>query len=195
MRSDIPAVAPFLRSDNQRRILAEILLADRELTLSEVAHATQVPAPTVQREVDRLAEAGIIAARKQGRNRLVSANDSYPLMAPLVQIITATYGTTPVIRDVFSGLVGLDHLIVFGSWASRLSGIHGRFPGDVDVLLVGADVSHLDAYRRAEAARARIGREVNPPVVSPARWQSADDGFIREIKSQPYVELEVNHVS
>lgn len=184
-------MAPFLRSDNQGRILGEILLADRELTLSEVAQVTLVPLPTVQREVDRLAQAGIIKARKQGRNRLVSADAAYPLIAPLTQIIAASYGPTPIIHEAFSGLEGLEHLIIFGSWASRLTGIHGPFPGDIDVLLVSTDVSKLEAYRRAEAARARIGREVNPTVVSPERWATADDGFIREIRSQPYVELEV----
>ncbi len=195
MRSDSPAVAPFLRSDNQARILAEILLTDREPTLSEIAHATLVPLPTVQREVDRLTQAGITKSRKQGRNRLVSADTTYPLLSPLTQIIAASYGPTPLIQEAFAGLEGLEHLLIFGSWASRLSGVHGPFPGDIDVLLVGADVSKLDAYRRAESARARIGREVNPTVVSPERWASADDGFIQEIKSQPFVELEVTHGS
>ena len=193
MRSDSPAVAPFLRSDSQARILAEILLTDREQTLSEIAHATHVALPTVQREVDRLTRAGITKGRKQGRNRLVSADSTYPLIGPLTQIIAASYGPTTIIHEVFAGLEGLEHLIIFGSWASRLAGIHGPFPGDIDVLLVGADLSKLDAYRAAEAARARIGREVNPTVVSPKRWAEAKDGFIQEIKSQPFVELEVTH--
>jgi DNA-binding transcriptional ArsR family regulator len=192
MRSDGPAVAPFLRSDNQSRILAEILLAERERTLSEIAAATLVPLPTVQREIDRLARAGIIKARKQGRNRLVEPNGNYALIAPLTQIIAATYGPTPIIQEAFGTMDGLEQLIVFGSWASRLSGVHGPFPGDVDVLLVGRDLSQLDAYRRAEAARTRVGRDVNPTVVSPERWSAAEDGFVREVKSQPYVELEVN---
>lgn len=191
MRSEGPAVAPFLRSDNQARILAEILLTDRERTLSEIAHATLVPLPTVQREVDRLTQAGITRTRKQGRNRLVSTDTTYPLLTPLTQIIAATYGPTPLIQEAFASLTGLGKLIVFGSWASRLAGVHGPFPGDIDVLVVGTDVSKLDAYRRAETARARIGRDVNPTVISAERWANADDGFIQEIKSHPYVELEV----
>ncbi|WP_062379601.1 MarR family transcriptional regulator [Demequina pelophila] len=188
MRNDVPAVAPFLRSDSQARILAETLLREGEHTVGEIAARTGIPRPTVSREVARLAAAGILTSRKVGPARLVAANPDYPLAAPLAQIIAATYGPAALVHDAFADLPGLEHLIVFGSWAARLAGQPGRFPGDVDILIVG-DVSKMDAYGIADDLGRTIGRPVNVTVMSADRWNGDGDGFVLDIKGNPTMVL------
>lgn len=191
MRNEAPAIAPFIRSDALGRLLSVILVGEREeLSLSEVAAGAQVPLTTVQREVDRLAAAGVVETRKLGPARLVRANEEYPLLSPLRQIIAAAFGPIPVIQEAFQGLPGLERLIIFGSWAARINGAQGRFPGDVDVLVVGTG-SRLEAIECALDASERVGREVNVTVVRPERWNGVGDGFIADIKSKDHLELEV----
>jgi len=190
MRNEKPPLAPYLRSDSQARVLAEILLRDGEVAMSEVVARSGVQQSTVSREVAQLARAGVVATRTIGRNRMLSANGDYPLIAPLTQIIAATYGPGALVEEAFAHLGGLRELAIFGSWAARIRGERGPMPGDVDVLLVG-DVSTLAAYAAADALGERLGREVNVTVLSTDRWTRADDGFVRELRSRPLVQLEV----
>ena len=189
MRSVPPAVAPFFRSDAQGRILAAVLLDGAERPLSEVASVADTPLTTVQRELGRLETAGVVTSRKVGPARLVTPNPAYPLREPLTQIVAATYGPSQAVREAFADLDGVAQLIIFGSWAARICGQPGRFPGDVDVLVVGS-ASRLAAIDCAITASERIGREVNVTVVTAQRWTEASDGFIADIKSKPYLTLE-----
>ncbi|MCL2466780.1 MAG: winged helix-turn-helix domain-containing protein [Micrococcales bacterium] len=192
MRSVPPAVAPFFRSDAQGRILAAILLDGDERPLTDVAAGADTPLTTVQREVGRLETAGVVTSRKVGPARLVKADPAYPLREPLTQIVAATYGPAQAVREAFADLDGVEHLIIFGSWAARICGQPGGFPGDLDVLVVGT-ASRLAAIDRAITASERIGREVNVTVVVTQRWADASDGFIADIKSKPYLTLEPLH--
>lgn len=188
MRNDVPAIAPFLRSESQARLLAEVLLSDDEWTLGDLAQSSGVALPTVQREVDRLAEAGIVLTRKVGRNRLVRPSPDYPLRAPLTQIIAATFGPAVLIREAFASLAGVEHVVIFGSWVARMEGGPGPFPGDVDVLLVG-HADRLEAYEAAEELSEEIGREVQVTLMDPSQWEQGDDGLVRDIKSKPLLEV------
>lgn len=188
MRSESPAIAPFLRSETQARMLAELLLSPTEFTMSELAQATDAQLPTIQREVERLDRAQIITSRKVGRSRLVRANQDYPLYDPLAKIIAATHGPAGLVDKTFSTLSGVREIIIFGSWAARMAGIKGPFPRDVDVILVG-DVNRLDAYDAAGNLSNRIGREINVTIVSSQRWHDVDDGFIQNVKSNPMIAM------
>jgi predicted nucleotidyltransferase len=189
MRSSPSVIAPFFRSDAQGRILAAALLDPVERPLSDIAVRTDTPLTTVQREVSTLETAGVLISRKVGAARLVTANVDYPLLEPLRQIVAATYGPVDAVREAFAGLEGVDELIVFGSWAARMEGIPGGFPGDVDVLVVGT-APRMAAIERAIIASERIGREVNVTVVGRRRWEEASDGFVRDVKSKPRLTLE-----
>lgn len=169
-------------------ILACVLLTAEEQSLSNVASVADVPLTTVQREVDRLAEAGVFITRKRGNTRLVRANDEYPLLLPLREIVAATHGPQQVIADRYSSLEGAQLVAIFGSWAARLAGEAGPMPNDIDVLVVG-DVDEMEVDLIAVEASREIGREINPVVVSARRWDVAVDGFVSELRSRPLVAL------
>ncbi len=112
MRTKPSVLAPFFRSDAQGKILAAILLAGApEQPLTNVARDAAVPLTTVLREVDRLEKAGVVRTRKLGQARLVSADEAYPLAAPLAQIVAATYGPLPAVDSTTN--VTLDSLIFY----------------------------------------------------------------------------------
>lgn len=181
-------LAPFYRSDAQGAILANVLLQPAEESLSSVASATGVPLTTVQREVARLAEAGVFITRKQGNTRLVRPDPDYPLLTPLRQIAAATHGPQRAVQEAFAGLDGVESVAIFGSWAARMAGEPGPMPADIDVLIVGG-VGQTEANLTAIRASRRIDREVNPIVISPERWQAAADGFIIELQRRPLIVL------
>jgi DNA-binding IclR family transcriptional regulator len=75
---------PVFRSQHQAELLMWLLLhPDREYGVSDLAERLGVPLSTLHREVVRLGEAGLIASRTLGRNRLVRANTEHPAAGPL----------------------------------------------------------------------------------------------------------------
>lgn len=178
---------PIFRSRHQAEFLAHLLQhPDVEYTLSELARIIDVPLSTLQREADRLADAGLIRDRKQGRNRLVAANSANPATAPLTQLLSLTFSPLPVIAEEFSIVAGTEAVIIFGSWAARYAGIPGPPPNDIDVLVIGTP-SQLDLFTAADRAQARIGIEVNPVHCTPERWATpGDDPLIIQIHQSPH---------
>ncbi|GAB96783.1 hypothetical protein KILIM_048_00210, partial [Kineosphaera limosa NBRC 100340] len=71
MKDGAPALLPLLRSRAQGDIIAWIMLhPEDESSLTEIARATNTSGATVMREVDRLADAGLIRESRRGNQRL-----------------------------------------------------------------------------------------------------------------------------
>ena len=187
MKVPVPSLAPILRSDTQGRILARLFVDPaKSYNLTELVKWAGSSMPTVQREIGRAEQAGIVTTQKVGPTRLVRANPDHPLFTPLGQIVAATYGPPAVIAREFEGIDGAQAVAVFGSWAARYLGQPGRAPNDIDVLVIGAPDRNAvdDAAERAERA---IGLPVQATVRSCAQWSAARDSFIQEVKSRPLV--------
>ena len=190
MRSKSPPLLPIFRTRTQGEILALVLdQPNREWTISELATATEVALTSVQSEVARLEAGDLITSRKIGRNRLVRANKANPIIDPLTQVVLLSFGPKVVIAQEFAPLHA-DHVLIFGSWAARFAGHTGIAPDDIDVLVVGNNVSRTDVYAAAERAQQRIKRPVNPVVRSRDSWISPEgDPLLDEIVRRPYVDI------
>jgi DNA-binding transcriptional ArsR family regulator len=189
MRSHASALAPVLRSDAQARLLAVLLLhPSLELSATDLAARLGVPLSTLHGEVQRLLTAGILTAREVGRTKLLRANPDNRMVAPLTELVLTSFGPDVIVREEFADLAGVDQVLVFGSWAARSQGDPGPLPRDVDVLVVGRP-HRTEVYDAADRAQERLGFPVNPTVVSPDRWQAADDPLIRQVQSSPTVQV------
>ena len=186
-----PSLTPFLRTDVQGLLLAALLLhPEREFTITELAIRAGTSLPTAVREIDRLAKSEFVTVRPVGRNRNIRANAEHPLFAPMQEIITYAYGPKAIIEPLVAELKGIEAAYIYGSWAARLHGIAGPNPSDIDVLLIGLP-NRLAALKVAEVASAKLDREVNVQIQSPAVWASGTDPFIKTLKSQPLVKMSV----
>lgn len=195
VKTSAAQLTPFVRSDAVGAILAETLgHPDREFSLAELGRRTGVSGPVVHREVGRLVQNGILRDRFEGRSRLVRANGDHPLFALMRDLIAATYGPVPVLRELFEDVDGVERLFVYGSWAARRAGDGGAFPNDIDVLVVG------DAARRilsniATDAGSRLDAPVNIARVAPEEWEADDPSpFIATIRSRPMVDVRTGEV-
>jgi predicted nucleotidyltransferase len=183
-----PPLLPLLRSRLQAEILTLVLLTpDREWTLTELASRVRASVSSVQREVVRAEQAGVMASRRVGNTRLVKAATS-PLTAPLTDLLLRSFGPRQVLAEELSVVPGIECAYLFGSWAARYAGQEGRPPADLDVLVIGApDRDALDDA--AQRAGARLAREVNVTIRSTDWWRSGDDGFHSEIMRRPLVQI------
>jgi predicted nucleotidyltransferase len=186
MKVPAPSLAPILRSDTQGRILARLLTdPGRAYNLTELVEWAGSSMPTVQREVGRAEEAGLVTTEKVGPTRLVRANPEHPLFEATRQVILGTYGPPAVVAREFEG-IDADAVLLFGSWAARYLGQPGRAPNDIDVLVIGLPDRDAvdDAAERVERA---IGMPVQATLRSRSQWTAERDSFVREVKSRPLV--------
>lgn len=185
-RSSPPPLLPLLRSRLQAETLTIVLLnPGQEWTLTELASRTGASVSSVQREITRAEQTGVVSSRRLGSARLVKAADS-PLTVPLTELLLRSFGPRQVLAEELQGVEGVERAYLFGSWAARYTGEGGRPPADLDVLVIGApDRDDLDdAAQRAEG---RLAREVNVTIRSPAWWREGTDGFHADVTRRPLV--------
>lgn len=186
MQGESPPLLPLLRSRHQAEILTLVLLSpEHEWSLTELATRVGSSVATAQREVTRAEQTGVVTSRRLGNTRLVTSAQS-PLTEPLTELLLRSFGPRHVIADELSGLAGIDHAMIFGSWAARYVGERGRAPADIDLLIIGTP--DRDAlFDATERASARLAREVNVTLRSYQWWLSGNDGFHTEVTSRPLV--------
>lgn len=131
---------------------------------------------------------GILTTTRLGRALLVSVNDANPAVGPLRELVLIAFGPRQVVTNEFTPIAGVTELAIFGSWAARYRGEGGPIPGDVDVLVV-VDMDRNAIYDAADRATRRLRRDVNPTVVSAARWTAGTEPFLRQVRSRPLVSL------
>jgi len=189
MRSPPPALLPILRSQVAGDLLALLYLhPDAEYSLTEAADAIHASLNAVHHEATRLAEAGLINARKRGNLRLVRAETDSLLSRPLTDLLAVTYGPLPVLTELLAAVQGVAEAYIYGSWAARYRGEPGPIPVDVDVLVIGtASLDDLDDA--AEQAEQTLRRPVNIRRIRPETWGQADpaDRFLQSVRSRPLV--------
>lgn len=187
-KSSPPPLLPLLRSRLQAEILTLVLLGpEQEWSLTGLASRTGASVSSVQREITRAEQAGVVSSRRLGSTRLVKAADS-PLTAPLTELLLRSFGPRQVLAEELEGVEGIERAYLFGSWAARYAGEAGRPPADLDVLVIGApDRDELD--EAAQRTASRLAREVNVTIRSPAWWREGTDGFHTDVTRRPLVRL------
>lgn len=162
-----------------------MLHPEQEYGVTELAKRLGVPLSTLHREVIRLDQAGLIASRTLGRNRLIRASLDHPASRALTQLLEITFGPKAVIAEEFA-IDGAEQVVIFGSWAARYAGEVGRPPHDIDVLVVGK-VDRADLYEAADRASTRLGLEVNPVVRATNQWADPSDALVSQIKKSAHI--------
>ena len=177
----------------QGDLLALLFLhPEDEYNLSEIAAVIGTSVKTVQQEVVRLVDAGILAERRSGNQRMVRAATDTILSRPLTDLLSVTFGPLPLLVDLLGPIADVDQAYIYGSWAARYQGGSGPIPADVDVLVIGSPtLDDLDEV--AEEAQRRLRRPVNIRRIRPDAWHDPDpaDPFLASVRSRPLVVLEV----
>jgi predicted nucleotidyltransferase len=180
---------PILRSRLQAEVLTAVLLdPDREWTLTELAGLVGASVATVQREIRRAEEAGVVGTRRLGNTRLVRAEPGGDLTEALTELLLRSFGPKYVLADALHEVAGLEAAYLFGSWAARYAGDRGPAPHDIDVLVIGQpDRDALDDA--ISAAERRLSRRIDVTIRRRSWWETGDDSFREEIAKRPLVEI------
>lgn len=189
MRGQPPPLLPILRSASQAELLWAILSdPTRERSLTELAEQVAISIPTVAREVERAARAGLVQVRKVGRTNLVSANFESEYSEPLRRLLLIAVGPRRVIAEALDGIPGIEEAYLFGSWADRYSGNEGELPRDIDLLIIGSP-NRSAVYTAIEPLETELGRPIQVVFRSVEQWSHLREPFVATVRSRPLVPL------
>jgi predicted nucleotidyltransferase len=184
-----PQLIELLFGAYRRQVLSLLLLRpDESFYVREIGRLTGVPAGSLHRELKALSRAGLLVRTAAGNQVRYQASRDCPIYEELAAIFRKTAGLADVLRDLLSPLAAeISLAFVFGSVAQGKA----KATSDIDLLVVGS-VSFPTVVEACHRGRERLGREVNPVVMSGAAFRAKlrqNDRFISRVLKEPKIFL------
>lgn len=180
------SLAEALFSRVQLRVLTLLFgQPDRSFHASEIIRLAASGSGAVQRELKRLAGAGLIDVTASANRKLYRANRSSPLFDDLHGMIIKTSGLIEPLRAALQPLAkSIEAAFVYGSVARG----GDKAGSDIDLMIIADDLAYGDIYKALQKAEDKLRRPVNPNLMTKREWRrkSADEGaFAAKIARQP----------
>ena len=162
---------------------------DRSYYLNEVVRLAAMGKGAITRELAKLCESGLLVKSKQGNQNHYQANQASPIFNELVGIVKKTFGVAGVLRSALTPLLSqLEQAFVYGSIAKG----EDHSGSDVDVMLVGDDLSYSEIMQLIEPVEGQLQRPVNPTLYSPSEFAvrlNEGQNFLTQVMAQPRINL------
>lgn len=171
----------------RRQVLSLLLLKpDESYYVREIGRLTGVPTGSLHRELKALTEAGLLIRKASGNQVRYQASRDCPIYQDLAGIFRKTAGLADVLRESLSSVADeIAFAFVFGSVAQGKE----KPTSDIDFLVVGS-MSFENVVEACHVARERLGREVNPVVMSKDAFRAKERGrdrFISRVLKEPKI--------
>ena len=184
------SLASALFTGTQQRVLGLLFgQPARSFYATELIGLAGAGSGAVQRELARLARSGLVTVRPVGNQRHYQANPDSPLFTELCGIAQKTVGLAEPLRDAMLPFEAkISAAFVYGSVAKR----QDTAASDIDLMVVSETLSYSDMFTALEVAATRLGRSVNPTILTRktlARRVKDDNAFVKRVLSQPKIWL------
>lgn len=184
------SITTTLFSDGQSRVYRWVFgQPEREFYLSELRRLTGLGSATLQRELNKLADAGLVLSERVGNLRRFRANPQSPVFNELVGLTRKTLGAEPLLRDALQALaVDIEGAWIYGSYAKGAD----TADSDIDLMIVSKTLTLSRVFEAVQPAEAQLGRKVNPTLYTPAEFakrRAEKDSFVNRVLAQPVVPL------
>ena len=184
------SIATALFSDSQARLFSWLFgQPERSYHLSELRRLSELGSASLQRELNRLVDAGLVVSERVGNLRRFQANPQSSVYAELVALTRKTLGTVPLLRDALQPIAArLETAFIYGSVARQTD----TAQSDIDLILVGEDLSLNEILTLLLPLESQLGRKINPNCYTPdeyARRLAEPDSFVNRVLAQPILPL------
>jgi DNA-binding transcriptional ArsR family regulator len=173
-----------------RRAVLGLLYArpDEAFYLRQITREVQAGQGAVQRELQRLADAGLLTREARGREIHYRANRACPIFAEVHGLVLKTVGLADVLRIALTPVQdALTLAVVYGSQAAGTA----SSGSDVDLLVVGT-VDEIALHKAIGQAETRLARTVNYTLLSPrefGRQRRQRGGFVARVLAGPTIPI------
>jgi predicted nucleotidyltransferase len=190
MTMAVTSVGDALFTKAQQKLLALFFgRPDKIFYLNEVVRYAAMGKGVISRELVKMTDAGLLVESKQGNQNHYQANADSPVFNELKQIALKTFGIAGVLRAGLAPLLPrLEQAFVHGSIAKG----EDHAASDVDIMLVGYDLSYSEVMEMLEPIEQALQRSVNPTQYSPAEFaerMAAGQPFLTKVMAQARIDL------
>lgn len=158
---------------------------DRSFYMNELMRLTGLSSASLQQELRRLTLAGLVQSTRMGNLRVLQANPASPLFTELVSLTRKTCGVAAVLKQSLESLrPKLTRALIYGSVARQ----EDNSASDVDIMLVGVDLTLAEVLQHLQPAEEALGRKVNPACYTVQEFEQrrVDPGsFVNKVLAQP----------
>ena len=184
------SLADSLFTGTQQRVLGLLFgQPTRSYFANELIGMAGAGSGAVQRELARLTRGGLVTVRPVGNQKHYQANPDSPLFEELCGIAQKTVGLAVPLREALLPLAPqIQAAFVYGSVAKR----QDTAASDIDLMLISDTLTHSDTFAALESATVRLGRTVNPTILSRkalAKRVKEDNAFAKRVLSQAKIWL------
>lgn len=174
----------------QQKVLALFFgQPDSSFYLNEVVRIAAMGKGVVSRELKKLADAGLLRVSKQGNQNHYQANKDCPIFNDILNIVKKTFGVKGVLQSALAPILPqLQQAFIYGSVAKGDE--HNQ--SDIDVMLVGEDLSYSEVMTLLDVAEIQLQREINPTIYSHNEFEQRikeGQGFLNKVMSLPRIDL------
>ncbi len=161
-------------------LLTKVMLnPEKEYHIRELSKNLNIPYGMVYREIKNLVSLGILNERKVGKITLISPNKNLAYFNDLKGIIVKTTGIAEPLKEALSGIEGIRHALIFGSFARG----DETEKSDVDVLIIG-DADEEKILRELRKLEKDLEREINYIL-----WK--EEEFLDRVKNKHHLLVDI----
>src|SRR6266852_335876 len=174
-------LAPLLFGAYRRDVLALLLLhPETSLHVREIARATGTTPGTLLRELNRLADAGVLTRKPVGNQVHFQADTRCPIHEDLRNLLKKTVGVVDVLREALAPLASkVDAAFVYGSVARG----DERSGSDMDLMIIG-EAKFVDVVHALAGVRDALRREINTNLYPQREFRrklAAGEPFLKRV--------------
>lgn len=191
-RVDAPrtSLANALFSNTQQRVLGLLFgQPERSFFATQLIQLAGAGSGAVQREIQRLAESGLITMSRIGNQKHYQANRNAPIFEELHGIVIKTLGPAGVLRAALAPLESKIHAaVLYGSVAKHSD----RADSDIDLMIIADDLTLEAVFAALAPAEKRLARAINPTLYTFKEFQkrrSAGSAFVTKVLAGEHVLL------
>ena len=180
------AIGDALFTKTQQRVLGLLYgKPEQSYYLNEIVRLAAVGKGSVNRELDKLCAAGLLTVSRQGNQNHYQANANNPIFNELKAITQKTFGIVDIIKAALIPLLPqLNCAFIYGSVAQGTE----HAGSDIDLMLVGDDMSYSEVMEMLAPAEKQLGRTINPTLYTVAEFtdrKNSHQPFITRVIEQP----------
>ena len=184
------SIGDALFTKGQQKVLALFFgQPDRSFYLREVVRLADMGIGVISRELGKLADAGLLVESKQGNQNHYQANKSSPIFNELRAIVKKTFGIKGLLKAAIAPLLPqLEQAFIYGSVAKG----EEHAGSDVDVMLVGNDLSYSEIMQLLDSVEEQLQRPINPTIFSPVEFAerlAEGQNFLSKVMELPRIDL------
>ncbi|MCC6210923.1 MAG: nucleotidyltransferase domain-containing protein [Burkholderiales bacterium] len=184
------SISSALFSDSQSRVFRWLFgQPERSYHLNELRRLTGLGSASLQRELGKLAAAGLVRSEKVGNLRRFQVNTESPVYEELAGLTRKTLGAQPLLREALAPMKPkIELAFIYGSIAKGTD----TAKSDIDIMLVGNGLLLSDVLKLLLPAESQLGRKINPTLYTPAEYRrrrAQKDSFLNRVLAQPVIPL------